>query len=331
MKRRQFIRLVGGAAAMWPRTVMAQQPNRVRRIGVLMELAADDPQARANIAAFQRGLHTLGWLEGGNLAVDYRWAPDDAVLVWKFAKELVQVRPELIVAGSSPVVATLLGETRSIPIVFVSISDPIGEGFVASFAHPGGNITGFTNFESSMTGKWVELLTQIAPNLTRVAFLFNPQAAAGGGSYFLHAADTAVSTLKVQAVMALVHDGDEIEASFAALAREPGVGAVLLPDIFTAAHYQLVVALAARYHVPTVYPYRFMVERGGLISYGVDIENLFERAATYVDLILKGANATDLPVQAPTKFELVINQKTAKTLGLTVPYTLLANAETVIE
>jgi putative ABC transport system substrate-binding protein len=177
----------------------------------------------------------------------------------------------------------------------------------------------------------VELLTQIAPNLTRVAFLFNPQAAAGGGAYFLHAVDTAVSTLKVQAVMALVHDGDEIEASFAALAQEPGAGAVLLPDIFTAAHYEMVVALAARYHVPTVYPYRFMVERGGLISYGVDIENLFERAATYVDRILKGANPADLPVQAPTKFELVINQKTAKTLGLTVPYTLLVNAETVIE
>jgi putative ABC transport system substrate-binding protein len=331
MKRRQFIRLLGGAAAVWPRTVMAQQPNRVRRIGILMELAADDPQARANIAAFQRGLHTLGWLEGSDLAVDYRWAPDDAVLVWKFAKELVQLRPELIVAGSSPVVATVLGETRSIPIVFVSISDPIGEGFVASFAHPGGNVTGFTNFESSMTGKWVELLTQIAPNLTRVAFLFNPQAAAGGGSYFLHSVDAAVSTFKVQAVMALVHDGEEIEASFAALAREPGAGAVLLPDIFTAAHYEMVVALSARYHVPTVYPYRFMVESGGLISYGVDIENLFERAATYVDRILKGANPADLPVQAPTKFELVINQKTAKTLGLTVPYTLLVNAETVIE
>lgn len=331
MKRRQFIRLLGGAAAMWPRTVMAQQPNRVRRIGALMELAADDPQARANIAAFQRGLHTLGWLEGSNLAVDYRWAPDDAVLVWKFAKELVQLRPELIVAGSSPVVATVLGESRSIPIVFVSISDPIGEGFVASFAHPGSNVTGFTNFESSMTGKWVELLTQIAPNVTRVAFLFNPQAAAGGGSYFLHSVDAAVSTFKVQALMALVHDGEEIEASFAALAREPDAGAVLLPDIFTAAHYEMVVALSARYHVPTVYPYRFMVESGGLISYGVDIENLFERAATYVDRILKGANPADLPVQAPTKFELVINQKTAKTLGLTVPYTLLVNAEAVIE
>jgi len=323
--------LLGGTAAAWPLVARGQQAERARRIGVLMELAASDAQARTDIAALQRGLHKLGWLEGSNLGVDYRWAPDDPVLLWKFAKELVQLRPDAIVAGSSPVVGTLLRETRSIPIVFVSISDPIGEGFVASFAHPGGNVTGFTNFESSMTGKWVELLTQIAPNVTRVAFLFNPQAAAGGGSYFLHAVDTAVSTLKVQAVMALVHDGDEIEASFAALAREPGAGAVLLPDIFTAAHYQMVVALAARYHVPTVYPYRFMVERGGLISYGVDVENLFERAATYVDRILKGTNPTALPVQAPTKFELLINQKTAKTLGLTVPYALLAGADEVIE
>jgi putative ABC transport system substrate-binding protein len=222
-------------------------------------------------------------------------------------------------------------QTRNIPIVFVSISDPVGEGFVMSLAHPAANVTGFTNFESSMTGKWVELLKQIAPNVTRVAFLFNPQTAAGGGSYFLHAVDAAVSTLKVQAIMALIHDDDEIEGAFAALAREPGAGVVLLPDIFTVAHHQLVVALAARYHVPTVYPYRFMVERGGLISYGVDIDSLFERAATYVDRILKGANPADLPVQAPTKFELVINQKTAKALGLTVPPTLLVSAEEVIE
>src|SRR6516164_4601895 len=331
MRRREFIALLGSAAVVQPRNVLAQQPNRARRIGVLMELAANDIQARSNIAALQRGLQTLGWQEGSNLGVDYRWAADDPVLLWKFARELVQLRPDVLVAASSPVVGTLLGETRNIPIVFVSISDPIGENFVANFAYPGGNVTGFTNFESSMTGKWVELLTQIAPGVTRVAFLFNPQAAAGGGSYFLHTVDAAVSTLKVQAVMALVHDGDEIEASFVALAREPGAGAVVLPDIFMAAHYQKVVALAAHHHVPTVYPYRFMVERGGLISYGVDIESLFERAATYVDRILKGADPADLPVQAPTKFELVINQKTAKTLGLTVPYTLLVNAETVIE
>jgi putative ABC transport system substrate-binding protein len=330
MRRRAFISLLGVAAA-WPRTLMAQQPNQDRRIGVLMELAASDSQARSNIAALQRGLRGLGWLEGSNLGIEYRWAPDDPVLVWKFAKELVELRPDVIVAHSSPVVATLLGQTRNIPIVFVSISDPVGEGFVASFARPGGNVTGFTNFESSMTGKWVELLKDIAPELTRVAFLFNPQMAAGGGSYFLRPIDAAASTLKVKSVMALVHDDDEIEAAFAALAREPGSGAVLLPDIFTVAHYQRVIALAESYRVPTVYSYRFMVERGGLISYGVDIDNLFERAATYVDRILKGAKPADLPVQAPTKFELVINQKTAKALGFTVPDTLIARAEDVIE
>ena len=196
MRRREFIALLGSAAVVQPRNVLAQQPNRARRIGVLMELAANDIQARSNIAALQRGLQTLGWQEGSNLGVDYRWAADDPVLLWKFARELVQLRPDVLVAASSPVVGTLLGETRNIPIVFVSISDPIGENFVANFAYPGGNVTGFTNFESSMTGKWVELLTQIAPGVTRVAFLFNPQAAAGGGSYFLHTVDAAVSTLK---------------------------------------------------------------------------------------------------------------------------------------
>jgi len=330
MRRREFIMLLGGAAA-WPRTLIAQSTDRARRIGVLMELAASDPQARSNVAALQRGLYKLGWSQGGNLGIDYRWAPDDAVLVWKFAKELVELRPDVIVAHSSPVVATLLGQTRDIPIVFVSISDPIGEGFVASFARPGGNVTGFTNFDSSMTGKWVELLKEIAPDVTRIVFLFNPQTAAGGGSYFLRPIDAAASTLKVKAVMALVHDNDEIEAAFAAVAGEPGAGVVLLPDIFTVAHHQLVIALAARHRVPTIYPYRFMVEREGLISYGVDINNLFERAAAYVDRILKGAKPAELPVQAPTKFELVINRKTAKALGLDMPPTLLARAEDVLE
>jgi putative tryptophan/tyrosine transport system substrate-binding protein len=331
MRRREFIVTLGGVAVAWPRTLVAQGTDRARRIGVLMELAASDPQARSNVAALQRGLDKLGWSQGGNLGIDYRWAPDDAVLVWKFAKELVELRPDVIVAHSSPVVATLLGQTRNIPIVFVSISDPIGEGFVASFARPGGNVTGFTNFESSMTGKWVELLKEIAPDITRVAFLFNPQTAAGGGSYFLRPIDAAASTLKIKAVMALVHDDDEIEAAFAALAREAGAGVVLLPDVFTVAHHQQVIALAARYRVPTIYSYRSMVERGGLISYGVDIDNLFDRAATYIDRILKGTKPADLPVQAPTKFELVINQKTAKSLGLEVPPTLLARADDVIE
>src|SRR5215467_11044527 len=315
LRRRDFIAALGGAAMTWPRNLVAQGIG-ARRIGVLMELAADEPQARSNVAALQRGLYKFGWSQGSNLRIDYRWAPDDPVLVWKFAKELVELQPEVIVAHSSPVVATLLGQTRNIPIVFVSISDPIGEGFVASFANPGGNVTGFTNFESSMTGKWVELLKDIAPEITRVGFLFNPQATTGGGSYFLRPIDAAASAFKVKAVMALVHDDDEIEAAFAGLAREPGAGAVLLPDIFTLAHHLLVVTLAELYRVPTVYGYRFMAKRGGLISYGVDVVNLFERAATYVERILKGARPGDLPVQAPTKFELAINQKAAKALGL---------------
>jgi putative ABC transport system substrate-binding protein len=330
LRRRDFIAALGGTAMMWPRTLAAQTIG-ARRIGVLMELAADEPQARSNVAALQRGLYKLGWSQGSNLGIDYRWAPDDPVLVWKFAKELVELQPEVLVVPSSPVVATLLGQTRNIPIVFVSISDPIGEGFVASFAHPGGNVTGFTNFESSMTGKWVELLKDVAPEITRVGFLFNPQATAGGGSYFLGPIDAAASAFKVKAAMALVHDDDEIEAAFAALAHEPGAGAVLLPDAFTVAHHLLVVTLAERYRVPTVYGYRFMAERGGLISYGVDVDNLFERTATYVDRILKGTRPADLPVQAPTKFELAVNQKTAKALGLTIPPMLLAIADKVIE
>ena len=298
---------------------------------MLMDSEANDPQAQSNVAALEQALSKLGWYRGGNLGIDYRWSGGDAVLVWKFAKELVELRPDAIVAHSSPVVTTLLGETRNIPIVFVSISDPVGENFVASFAHPGGNVTGFTNFESSMTGKWVELLKDIAPEITRVGFLFNPQATAGGGSYFLRPIDAAASAFKVKATMALVHDDNEIEAAFADLASDSSAGAVLLPDIFTVAHHQRVISLAERYRVPTVYGYHFMAEEGGLISYGVDLNNLFERAAGYIDRILKGASSADLPVQAPTKFELAINRKTARALGLTIPPTLLAIADEVIE
>ena len=296
-----------------------------------MDYAANDPQAQSNVAALEQALSKLGWSRSGNLGIEYRWSGGDAVLMWKFAKELVELRPEAIVADSSPVVTTLLGETRNIPIVFVSISDPVGEGFVASFAHPGGNVTGFTNFESSMTGKWVELLKDIAPEITRVGFLFNPQATAGGGSYFLRPIDAAASAFKVKAAMALVHDDNEIEAAFANLASNSSAGAVLLPDIFTVAHHQRVISLAERYRVPTVYGYHFMAEEGGLISYGVDLNNLFERAAGYIDRMLKGANPADLPVQAPTKFELAINRKTARSLGLTIPATVLAIADVVIE
>lgn len=331
MRRRHFITLLASAGLTWPRSLVAQGTDRARRIGVLSELAADDPQALSNAAALQRGLQKLGWSQGNNLGIDYRWASDDPVLVWKYAKELVESRPNLIVAHSSPVVATLRGETHDIPIVFISISDPIGEGFVASFAHPGDNITGFTSVESAMAGKWMELLKYIAPRLTRIGFLFNPQSTAGGGSYFLRPIDAAASALRVRAVMALVHNDDEIERAFGDLANEPGAGAVVLPDIFTLAHCQSIVTLAERYRVPTVYSYRFMAEMGGLLSYGADINNLFERAATYVDRILIGAKPDELPVQAPTKFELTVNAKTAKALGLGIPPGLAAIADEVIE
>ena len=331
MRRRQFLGVLGGAAAAWPCAAMAQGQKHASRVGLLMELAENDSQARSNVAALQRGLRRLGWIEGRNLAIEYRWTSKDPVLVWRYAKELVELRPDVIVTHSTPGVSTLLGQTRSIPILFVSISDPVGEGFVASFARPSGNVTGFTNFESSMTGKWVELLKMIAPDMSRVAFLFNPQATAGAGAYFMEAIDAAVSTQKVKSAMALVHDDEGIEATFAALSREPGAGVVVLPDIFTASHHQLIISKAAQYRVPTIYNYRFMVERGGLISYGVDLDNLFERAATYVNRILRGENITDLPVQAPTNFELVINLKTAQSLGLTVPDRLIVAADEVIE
>jgi putative tryptophan/tyrosine transport system substrate-binding protein len=330
MRRREFVILVAGTATL-PGRLAGQSNGMPRRIGVLSELSNGDPQARSYIAALERGLRKLGWSQGDNLRIDYRLASDDAVLVWQSAKEMVASRPELIIAHSSPVVSTLRGETHDIPIIFVSISDPVGEGFVESFAHPGGNITGFTSVESAMTGKWVELLKTVDPRVKRVGFVFNPQSTAGGGSYFLRPIDAAASVLGVKTVMALVHNDDEIEAAFVDLAREPGAGAVLLPDTFTLAHYQLILALAEQYRLPTVYSYRFMAEQGGLISYGVNIDNLFERSATYVDRILRGAKPNELPVQAPTKFEVVINHKTAKTLGLTIPSTLLAIADDVIE
>jgi putative ABC transport system substrate-binding protein len=330
LRRRDFITLLGGAAA-WPRTLVAQGTDGAQRIGVLMELAASDPQARSNVTALQRGLYKLGWSQGANLVVDYRWAPDDAVLVWKFAKELVELRPDVIVAHSSPVVTTLLGQTRNTPIVFVSVSDPIGEGFVASFARPGGNVTGFTNFESSMTGKWVELLKEIAPDITRVAFLFNPQTTAGGGSYFLHPIDVAASTLKVKAVMALVHDDDEIEAAFAALARERADALFIAGDGFFSSRVVQFATLTARDRVPASYATREFVEAGGLMSYGTPVLDMFRQVGLYVGSILKGAKPAELPVLQLTKFEFVLNLQTAKALGLDVPAALLARADEVIE
>ena len=324
LKRREFITLLGGAAAAWPLAARAQQPERMRRIGVLMGYAESDPEGQAYVAAFREGLQKLGWTEGRNIRIDTRWAtPDDAESMQRFAKELVALQPDLILSHSTPTTAALLQQTRTIPIIFAIVSDPVGSGFVASFPRPGGNVTGFTNIEPTMAGKWLELLKEIAPRVNRVAFLFNP-ATAPYAEYYLNPFKAAAASFAVEAIAAPVRDTSELESVIAAQAREPNGGLIVMPDTFTNAHRAEITSLAARYRLPAVYPFRFFTELGGLLSYGNDLVDNFRRAATYADRILKGAKPSELPVQAPVKFELVINLKTAKALGLDVPSQLLA-------
>jgi putative ABC transport system substrate-binding protein len=329
MKRREFVTLLGGAAA-WPSAARAQQSGGMRQIGVLMAYTESDPEGQARIAAFREGLQKLGWAEGRNIQIDNRWAALDAELRQRFAQELVAMQPDLILTGSTPITASVLQQTRSIPIVFANVSDPVGSGFVASFPRPGGNVTGFTNIEPTMAGKWLELLKEIAPRVARVAFLFNP-ATAPYAEYYLGPFKAAAASLAVEAVAAPVLDKSQLESALAAQAREPNGGLIVMTDSFTAAHRVEITSLAARYRLPAVYPFRFFAELGGLLSYGNDYVDNFRRAATYVDRILKGANPSELPVQAPVKFELVINMKTAKALGLDVPAHLQQRADEVIE
>jgi putative tryptophan/tyrosine transport system substrate-binding protein len=328
MRRREFIALLGGAAA-WPLAARAQQPE-MRRIGVLMSLAESDPEAQARVAAFRKGLQTLGWAEGRNVRIDIRWAASDATLMQRFAKELIALQPDLILSHNTPTTASLLQQTRIIPIVFVVVSDPVGSGFVASFPQPGGNVTGFTNIEPTMAGKWLELLKEIAPSVARVALLFNP-ATAPYAEYYLGPFKAAAASLALEMIAAPVRDTSELESAIAAQARAPNGGLVVMTDSFLVAHRAEITSLAARYHLPAVYPFRFFVELGGLLSYGNDLFDSFRRAATYADRILKGATPNELPVQAPVKFNLVINLKTARALALEVPPTLLARADEVIE
>ena len=330
MQRREFISLLGGAA-MWPLTARAQQTDGVRRIGVLMPLAATDPGLKLQVAAFVRQLQELGWAEGRNLRIDYRWAAGDAGRMKVFAKELVALQPHVIFGRSTPVTAALLKETHTIPIVFAVVSDPVGEHFVKTLARPGGNVTGFTNVESSLTGKWMELLKEVAPSTKRVAFIFNPELAPGGGSYYTRLIEAAASSFALAPTARPVHDAAEIERAIGEFVREPNGGLIVLPDGTTNTHRGLIVALAARYRVPAIYAYRDAVVDGGLMSYGVDIVDQFQRAAGYVDLILKGAKPAELPVQLPTKFALVINLKTAKAIGLDVSSQLQQRADEVIE
>jgi putative ABC transport system substrate-binding protein len=328
--RRKFLATIGGAAA-WPLAAGAQQPaERMRRIGVLMSLAETDPEAQARVAAFRKGLQTLGWAEGRNVRIDIRWAASDAALMQRFAKELIALQPDLILSHNTPTTASLLQQTRTIPIVFVIVSDPVGSGFVASFPRPGGNITGFTNIEPTMAGKWLELLKEIAPSVARVALLFNP-ATAPYAEYYLGPLKAAAASFAVVAIAAPVRDAPELESVVTVHSREPNTGLLVMPDSFMNVHSADIVSLAARHRLPAVYPFHFFAKGGGLLSYGNDLFDGFRRAADYVDRILKGEKPADLPVQAPVKFNLVINLKTARTLGLDVPPSLLATADEVIE
>jgi putative ABC transport system substrate-binding protein len=330
MQRREFITLLGGAAVTCPLGARAQQPDQVRRIGVLMGFAEGDSETQAYIAAFREGLEKLGWTEGRNIRIDFRWAALDAEATQRFAKELVALQPDLILSHNTPATAALLQQTRTIPIIFATVADPIGSGFVASLPRPGGNVTGFNVSEPTVAGKLLELLKEIVPRVARVAMLFNP-ATATYDEYYLTPFKAAATSFAVEAIAAPVRDMSELESVVAAQAREPNGGLIVMPDGFMIAHRVEITALAARYRLPAVYPFRFYAELGGLLSYGVDMTDNFRRAATYADRILKGTKPSELPVQAPVKFELVINLKTAKALGLTVPPTLLARADEVIE
>jgi putative ABC transport system substrate-binding protein len=328
MQRREFITLLGGAAVAWPLAVRAQQSERMRRIGVLMAIAADDPEAKGRIAAFQQGLNESGWTDGRNVRIDYRWAVGDADRV-RYAAELVALAPDVILATTGATVGALQQASHTVPIVFVTVIDPVGGGWVASLARPGGNATGFAAYEFSMGGKWLELLKEIAPRVTRAAVIRDPSVPAGSGLFA--AIQTVAPSFGVELTSVGVRDASEIERGIAAFAREPNCGLIVPVPSSVTLHRELIIALAVRYRLPAIYSARFFVTSGGLISYAPDPIDQYRRAAGYVDRILKGEKPADLPVQAPTKFELVINLKTAKALGLTVPPSLLATANEVIE
>jgi putative ABC transport system substrate-binding protein len=327
--RRELITMLGGAAVAWPLTARAQQPDRMRRIGVLTGVAENDPEGRARHAAFLQGLTQLGWSEGRNVQIETRWGAGDANLYRSRVAELVARAPDVILAAGTSNIGPLQQVTRTIPIVFVGITDPVGGGFVASLARSGGNTTGFILFEYGMSAKWLELLKQIAPTVTRVAVLRNPGITSGTGQFA--AIQTVASSFGVELTPVDVRDTDEIERAVAAFARSSNGGLILTLSQAAQANRDLIIALAARHRLPAVYSDRLFVTRGGLTSYGTDVVDPWRRAAGYVDRILKGEKPADLPVQAPTKYELVLNLKTAKALGLEAPPTLLARADEVIE
>ena len=332
MQRRDLITFLGSIAAMWALPARAQQGGPLRRIGMLMGVAESDPEGGKYFSVFKGALRALGWRDGQNVQIDYRAAAELEGMRSR-ALELIDMRPELTVTYTTPATNAVRQITRNVPILFVAVSDPIGTGLVESFSRPGGNITGFTNFEATMGSKWVELLREVAPSVKRVAMLFNPTTANAGasGGVYLPSVKAAAGVLGLELVVSPVSDPADIDRAFAAMAESPDGGFIVMPNVFTAANRERIVAQAARFRIPTVYPLPLFVTAGGLMSYGIDYGDQFRLAASYADRILKGGKAADLPVQQPTKFELVINRKTAKALGLSVPQTLLASADEVIE
>jgi putative ABC transport system substrate-binding protein len=330
MRRRDLITLLGGAAASWPLAARAQQSERVRRIGILYGVSGTDLEGQAWDAAFRKRLAELGWIDGRNVHVEYRWTGGNLDRTKLFANELVQPSPDVLVAVTTPATAALQRETHTIPIVFTSVSDPVGSGFVASLRKPGGNITGFINMEASLSGKWVELIHEIAPFVSRMAILFNPQTAPFA-QYYLDTFRSAATAFSVDIIEAPVHSKAEIEAFMTKLGHESGAGIVVMPDTSAVVYRETIISLAERYRIPTIYPLRVFVKDGGLISYGIDYPEMFREAASYVDRILRDEKPNELPVQLPTKFELIINLKTAKAIGLTIPDKLLSTADQVIE
>jgi putative ABC transport system substrate-binding protein len=329
MRRREFIAGLGGAAIAWPLAARAQQGDRVRRIGVLMTQVENDPAAKARLSAFTQGLAGLGWTDGRNLRTDLRWAGGDINRMRALAQELVGLQPDIILVNGTAATVAVQRETRTIPIVFVNPADPVATGIVARLDRPSGNVTGFADFEGSLGGKWLELLSEIAPGLKRAAIMFDPDTAAA--SAFLPSFETAARSLKVVPITAPVHSDAEIETAIVALGREPGGGLVHVPGVFTTAHRAPIILAAARNKVPAVYAISDFARDGGLLSYGGDRVDTNRRAATYVDRILRGAKPGDLPVQFPTKFEMVVNRKTATALGLAIPPSILLRATEVIE
>jgi putative ABC transport system substrate-binding protein len=328
IRRREFIAALGGAIAAWPLAARAQQGDRVRRIGVLMPYDENDPLATTYLSTFTQALAGLGWTDGRNVPMDLRWGGDDINRIRALAQELVGLKPDIIVTTSIAATAAVQRETRAIPIVFAA-GDPVASGIVPRLNQPGGNITGFANLEASLGGKWLELLSEIAPGLKRVAIMFNPDTAPA--SAYMPSLETAARSLKIEPIIASVHSDVEIETAITAIGREPGGGLVVMPDVFLNAHRASLILAAVRNNVPAVYSLSTYAKDGGLLSYGVDQVDLFRRAATYVDRILRGEKPGDLPVQFPTKFEMVLNLKTAKALGLAVPPSILLRATEVIE